>query len=104
MKDEIKEILARLSRYVITPDVRHDFDDLLNYIANLQEENKVLLEKYSTIQILYNSSKLKNDKAIEYILNNKLYCFKYDDEELFEITTDKKAKDELLNILQGGDK
>jgi len=50
------------------------------------------------------SLKQRNEKAIEYLLNNKLYCFKYDDEELFEITTDKKAKDDLLNILQGADK
>ena len=42
----------------------------------------------------------------EYILTHKLYCFKYDEEELFEITTDKKAKDELLEILDkvGSDK
>ena len=32
---------------------------------------------------------------------DKAYKFKYDEEELFEITTDKKAKDDLLNILQG---
>lgn len=50
------------------------------------------------------SLKQRNEKAIEYLLNNKLYCFKYDDEELFEITTDKKAKDDLLKILQGADK
>ena len=47
--------------------------------------------------------KSRCEKAIEYLLKNKLYCFKYDDEELFEITTDKKAKDDLLNILQGDD-
>lgn len=41
-------------------------------------------------------------EAIEYILKNKLYRFKYDDEELFEITTDKKTKDDLLNILNKG--
>lgn len=41
-------------------------------------------------------------EAIEYVLKNKLYRFKYDDEELFEITTDKKAKDDLLNILNKG--
>ena len=46
--------------------------------------------------------KSRNEKAIEYIQNNKLYTFKYDDEELFEITTDKIAKDGLLKIL-GGD-
>ena len=35
----------------------------------------------------------------EYIVTHKLYKFKYDNEELFEIVTDKKAKDELLEIL-----
>ena len=35
----------------------------------------------------------------EYIVTHKLYCFKYDNEELFEIVTDKKAKDKLLEIL-----
>ena len=34
-----------------------------------------------------------------YIVNHKLYNFKYDNEELFEIVTDKKAKDELLEIV-----
>ena len=42
-------------------------------------------------------------EVIEYVLKNKLYRFKYDDEELFEITTDKKAKDDLLNILNKGE-
>lgn len=42
-------------------------------------------------------------ETIEYVLKNKLYRFKYDDEELFEITTDKKAKDDLLNILNKGE-
>lgn len=37
MNNEIREILVRLSRYVITPDVRHDFDDLLDYITNLEQ-------------------------------------------------------------------
>lgn len=59
-------------------------------IEKLKEENNLLRQR--------------NEKAIVYLLNNKLYCFKYDDEELFEITTDKKAKDDLLNILQGADK
>ena len=40
-----------------------------------------------------------------YIVTHKLYNFKYDEEELFEITTDEKAKDELLKILDNvGDK
>ena len=47
--NEIKEILARLSRYVITPDVRHDFDDLLDYITNLQQENERLKEENALV-------------------------------------------------------
>jgi len=34
-----------------------------------------------------------------YIVTHKLYNFKYDNEELFEIVTDKIAKDEILKIL-----
>lgn len=71
-------------------------EQLIDFINVSRKET----EKYKE---LYRAEKNKNEKAIEYILNNKLYCFKYDDEELFEITTDKKAKDELLNILGGGD-
>lgn len=35
----------------------------------------------------------------EYIQKNKLYTYKYDEEELFEITTDEVAKTDLLQIL-----
>lgn len=59
-----------------------------NYIVSLQQK----------VEQLENIRK----EAIEYVLKNKLYRFKYDDEELFEITTDKKAKDDLLNILNKG--
>ena len=40
------------------------------------------------------------DLVREYLYTHKLYSFKYDDEELFEVTTDKKAKDDLLEILE----
>lgn len=58
-----------------------------------------------TQQLEYKLEQLGNirKEAIDYVLKNKLYRFKYDDEELFEITTDKKAKDDLLNILNKGD-
>ena len=56
-------------------------------MADIEKENKELQDRL--------------DKAVKYLLKNKLYNFKYDEEELFEITTDKKAKDDLLNILQG---
>jgi hypothetical protein len=70
----------------------------------LWEENTRLSNGRELDQNAIDTLQYRIDKAIEYILNNKLYCFKYDDEELFEITTDKKAKDDLLNILRGDDK
>ena len=133
MKDEIKEILDNQKLINVENDYERiifeylanncsEFDDehikqlvnlkveqykkLLDYITNLQEENKVLLEKYSTIQILYNSSKLKNEKAIEYVKNLKNYRFEFtfDNVDKHEIVgcTHNFVKD-LLNILQGGD-
>lgn len=70
----------------------------------LEKENRELKKEIEKLKEESISLKQRNEKAIEYLLKNKLYCFKYDDEELFEITTDKKAKDDLLNILQGADK
>ena len=79
-----------------------------NDITKIINDNVVFLryqrEQQEEIERLnkeVNKYKSRCKKAIEYLLKNKLYCFKYDDEELFEITTDKKAKDDLLNILQG---
>ena len=63
-------------------------DNLIKYIRKLE----IRVEQLENIR----------KEAIKYILKNKLYRFKYDDEELFEITTDKKAKDDLLNILNKG--
>lgn len=57
-----------------------------------EEEHKTTFEEWKkTINII--------KEVREYILTHKLYCFEYDEEELFEIVTDKKAKDELLEIL-----
>ena len=39
------------------------------------------------------------EEARKYIEENRLYNYEYDEEELFEIITDKKAKAELLEIL-----
>ena len=84
----------------------------------LKEENKRIFQNVNDDELLIsnamNYAELKKaekkieqlesirKEAIEYVLKNKLYGFKYDDEELFEITTDKKAKDDLLNILNKG--
>ena len=64
--------------------------ELEEKIDNLQQENEIKTTKLNAIR--------------KYLLNNKLYNYEYDDDELFEITTDKKAKDVLLNRLNGGDK
>lgn len=59
-------------------------------------------EKIATLQQKVEQLENIRKEAIKYILKNKLYRFKYDDEELFEITTDKKTKDDLLKILNKG--
>ena len=78
MNDEIKEILARLSRYVITPDVRHDFDDLLDYITNLQQENERLNKEVAKLHIIQEEygSHIENTHIIDdyqktYFMTNK---------------------------------
>lgn len=58
---------------------------LLNYITNLQQENQQLKDI------------IKEIKA--YVMANCLYNFKYDEDELFEIITDEKASDDLMEIL-----
>ena len=63
-------------------------------------------DKYNMLQecnAIIQQKENKEKEIREYILTHKLYCFKYDEEELFEITTDKKAKDELLEILDKGE-
>lgn len=75
---------------------------MINLYLDLQQKVEQLEKE---LQITANNCKQLETirkEAIEYVLKNKLYRFKYDDEELFEITTDKKAKDDLLNILNKG--
>lgn len=84
-------------------------EKIINYIETLEakslqaddyfiQRNELYIsnqEKDKEIEILNNIIK----EVREYIVTHKLYCFKYDNEELFEIVTDKKAKDKLLKIL-----
>lgn len=96
MSEEIKETLDWTLEYLEGIDktrntkilTTNEANILLDYITNLQQK----------VEQLENIRK----EATEYVLKNKLYRFKYDDEELFEITTDKKAKNDLLNILNKG--
>lgn len=91
-----------------------------NDYVNLRQENQQLKEKIKTYEepedltliFMYCDEKAKDKikqlqsviKEIrEYINKNKLYNYKYDEEELFEIITDEVAKTDLLKILDKGE-
>lgn len=86
-EEEFRKIAKEYAEMYFTKGV--DSTKIFKYVNELEKK----------VEQLENIRK----KAIEYVLKNKLYKFKYDDEELFEITTDKKAKDDLLNILNKGE-
>lgn len=68
-------------------------EELRQELKDQIEENKELEKKIDGLITVM-------DLVREYLYTHKLYSFKYDDEELFEVTTDKKAKDDLLEILE----
>ena len=73
-------------------EANKEIERLKKLCDKYEEEHKTTFEEWKkTINII--------KEVREYILTHKLYCFEYDEEELFEIVTDKKAKDELLEIL-----
>lgn len=101
MKDEIKEILDcikdRTRDYVgmngcLYQDLeREELNLLLNYITNLQKENKQLKKKYENAVADYELEKYKNSKAIEYIKSETYWYSQVNSEkELLEILGDKE--------------
>ena len=105
MTEEIKEILDNLYRYKDEDYMKYQPEDiltiedvwlLLDYITNLQEENKeLLLELSGYRQAILNDDKLMNlksriDKAIEYI-------------KAVGVLPKQIDSFVLLNILQGSD-
>lgn len=71
-------------------------------ITNMMIENNTKVDDIRLANSLLNTIKKQKeviDEAIEYIENNKLYHYEYDDEELFEIVVSNKK--ELLDILKG---
>ena len=103
MNDEIKEILDYLNIKGKKMIGIKQKELLLDYIANLQEENKKL-DSQNTINILYwKKLEQRIDKAIEYI-NNKWKKDKYYEDIENCMTFCLYDKDNLLNILQGEDK
>lgn len=81
-------------------DITKIINDNVVFLRYQKEQQEMIKSLEKELQQKENVIK----EVREYILTHKLYCFKYDGEELFEITTDKKAKDDLLKILQGADK
>ena len=77
--------------------------DREHFIATLQACYFGDRNAFDEIVRIYDKKENIIKEVREYIVNYKLYCFKYDEEELFEITTDEKAKDELLEILDKAD-
>ena len=73
--------------------------DREHFIATLQACYFGDRNAFDEIVRIYDKKENIIKEVREYILTHKLYCFEYDEEELFEITTDKKAKDELFKIL-----
>ena len=77
--------------------------DREHFIATLQACYVGDRNAFNEIVRIYDKKENIIKEVREYILTHKLYCFEYDEEELFEITTDKKAKDKLLEILDKGE-
>lgn len=109
MNDEIKEILEALKPHndiIKEYPLKLSIEEqklLLDYITNLQKENKHLSKSYAEA-ILFNQKRCEQnkelqqriDKAIEYIEDNTYKSYETDYMDLTGIK-------ELLNILNGGD-
>lgn len=86
----------------------------INFCIISEEELKAMIEiakrenqELKKYKSLYQNEKSHTDtlkrkikKIEEYIEENNLFCYKYDEEELFEIITDKEAKKYLLDLLK----
>ena len=106
MNNEIKEILKMLEAMASNDDIAflpRQASQLLDYITNLQEENKRLNENNQAMQEemsrtwkIADDYKSRNEKAINYI---RMYYY----EDLYDDTL-TAFEDKLLNILQGSDK
>ena len=99
-----------MSELSIAESIRQDYEDEIERLKERIEDLNIINEEHQILNGMIRKELQEKENIIkearEYILTHKLYCFKYDEEELFEITTDKKAKDELLEILDkvGSDK
>ena len=98
LQDLDKKLIGTREGFIFyTTSFRKDFDTKMSMLGRLEQENKQLQQENQQLK-----SVIKEIR--EYIQKNKLYTYKYDEEELFEITTDEVAKTDLLQILDKGDK
>lgn len=74
----------------------------LVYVGDKRASEEIILE-YDRLNNIIEQLENIRKEAIRYIQNNQLYNFDYDKEELFEIVSDKVAKEYLLNILNKGE-
>ena len=104
MTEEIKEMLWKIKRqntyddigYFKTPLSNDDADKLLNYITNLQKENKDLKESNHNWQRKLSDYKQRNEKVVELL---EEYKYTEVDDYVKVIEFYKKIK----KVLQGGD-
>jgi hypothetical protein len=111
MNKELREDLEHLiicKDKSITPDLRDDIKMTLDYIDELEKENKILKELNVCVGCNINTDyKSRIDKAIDYIEDNKSYTtiekfvgmntFQKHDEDIL----DEEMIKELLDILRG---
>ena len=63
----------------------------------IRNDNEIGINEYGFDYLIKLEKAL--DEIREYIKANYLFNYVYDEEELFEITSDRKAKEDLLQIL-----
>ena len=108
MTNDIKEMLKGMLKY---SDIsQRQYNKLLDYITNLQEENKILRGNSDLVNLelieINNELEEKIDKAVEYIKQHQVRISIAGEKELgfcdeFDIFSNPIV---LLNILQGSDK
>lgn len=112
MTNKIKERIKYFKHYIVdnlSLDAQDDFQKILDYITNLQEENERVSNLYQTYEEAnglwikkYEDYKSRNEKAIEYIHNHQP-VFELSSKGQIQKWFEKEYYVELLNILNGGD-
>lgn len=114
MNEELDGLFETLENDLLS---KYQYNLLLNYITNLQKENetnknycdfyKDMSDKWKNLSDVYKKNykdyKSRNEKAIEYIERRNFNNAEILIDMGSEYTYDYDFKEELLNILNGGD-